>query len=69
MAGLKKTRVDYGDKGPVTKDDDKRSGGNRQDTSISQPTRAQRPVGGVENDFTASESASQLATRPTSEKK
>ncbi len=69
MPGLSKTRVDYGDKGPVTKSDDKRSGGNKQDSSVVQPTRAQRPIDGQENDYTSETSSSQLATRPTSAKK
>jgi len=66
MAGLSKTRVDYGDKGPVTKSDDKRTGGNGQDSSVPQPTRAQRPISKTENDYTSSESAATPKARQTS---
>lgn len=67
MAGIKETRVDYG-KEYGTKDD-KKSGQNRQDSSVVEPTRAQRPVGEVDNRFTSEESAAKPTTRPNSSEK
>ena len=66
MAGIKGTRVDIGAKGPEGKNT--RSGGSfiKQDSSIVQPTRAQRPVAKTENKFTSKQSAAQPKTRPNS---
>lgn len=49
MAGISGTRVALGDKGPSGKDS--RTGGNKQESSVVQPTRSSRPVSKVENDF------------------
>lgn len=67
MAGIKGTRVDYGSKGPMGKDS--RTGENKQDSSVVKPTRAQRPVAKVMNEFTAKESKAELKTRPTTGRK
>jgi hypothetical protein len=63
MAGISGTRVDIGAKGPEGKD--KRTGGNKQDSSVVEPTRSSRPVSKVENDFTSEVSGAEPKTRPT----
>lgn len=68
MAGISKTRIDYGDKGPVKQSVDLRSGDSPQDSSVPTPTRAQRPIGSTENDNLSSESAATKAARPTTGK-
>ena len=65
MAGIKGARVDYGDKGPVTKNDDKRTGDDPQPSTVSAETRAGLPVGGSTNVKTSSKSEASKATRPT----
>jgi hypothetical protein len=65
MAGIKGARVDYGDQGPVTKTDDKRTGSDPQDSSVPAPVRAGVPVGGSENDNTSSSSKAKPTARPT----
>lgn len=63
MAGIKTTRVDHGAPGPGGKDT--RTGENSQDTSVVNPTRAQRPVSSTKNEFTSNKSMAQYKTRPT----
>lgn len=64
MAGIKATRVDYGDKGGA-KMDDKLSKADPQDSSVPKPIRAGVPIKGSENENTVSDSKASLATRPT----
>ena len=63
MPGISKTRVDYGDKGPESKD--KKTNANPQESSVPQPTRSQRPISKSENEATFEESAAKPKTRPT----
>lgn len=65
MPGISKTRVDYGDKGPVGSSKDSRTGTDPQDSSVPQPTRAQRPISKTENDATYDKSEATPKTRPT----
>jgi hypothetical protein len=69
MAGTKNTRIDYGDKAGVTKNDDKLSHADPQDSSVPKPMRAGVPVGGSENEKTSSESAAKPTTRPNTSAK
>lgn len=66
MAGIKGTRVDIGEKGPAGKNT--RSGGSntKLDSSVVNPTRAQRPISKTMNEFTAKKSDAMYKTRPTS---
>lgn len=65
MAGIKGTRVESASQGPGGKNT--RSGGSfiKQDSSIVQPTRAQRPVAKKMNEFTSDKSDAMLKTRPS----
>lgn len=64
MAGIKGQRVDYGASMPESKD--MRKGGGPKAPLPAQPTRAQRPIGKSEDQFTSEKSEAELKPRPTS---
>lgn len=68
MAGISKGRVDYGDKGPVTKTEDQVKPGGGANPMASAPTRANIPVKGSDNENREEDSKASLATRPNSGK-
>ncbi len=66
MAGIKGGRVDYGDKGPGGKSSRTGSSFIKQDSSVVNPTRAQRPVSKKVSEFTSEKSDAMLKTRQNS---